>query len=220
MQLIRILRPALCAGLAGLFWLAGWVSFSAAAGHPRNAPREVLQQAIATHTASPTPTSQTATLTATLPPTLTQTAAASLTPASATPTLAATATATFTPSPTIFATPTVSPSPSFTPRSVTPVEEAPTEEATPPLLLPSPGAEMTATVTLRPLPLVTYQYPQRTPTYVLLARQDQNGPAKGDGALPWMAWLRCGWPLLALALLWLGLVAWWLVAHAITRHRD
>jgi hypothetical protein len=50
----------------------------------------------------------------------------------------------------------------------------------------------------------------------LLALHSENAPAKGGGA----PWLRCGWPLLVLALLWVGLAAWWLLAHAVTRPRD
>jgi hypothetical protein len=79
------------------------------------------------------------------------------------------------------------------------------------------------TATLKPFPQITYQYPGRTPTYTLLARQgespDESPPKDGGISMHrvWRGLVRAA-PLLFLGGLWIGLGLWFLISQ-ILLHR-
>ena len=195
-------HPALLIGLAlALVWLVlpGWLVRAA-----------VLQQATATNTPSPT-SSPTLTLTPgtlTASPTITQTL-------TVTPTLTSTAgTATLPPSPTAtlpVITQTASPTVAGETASATPPDDsAPPADTT--------AATPSRTATLAPLPVVTYQFPQRTSTAVLLAREFpgddiSKGASFGQSVRSFAHRLSRFTPLLILGALWLGLTVWFLIAQ-------
>jgi hypothetical protein len=69
---------------------------------------------------------------------------------------------------------------------------------------------ITATATYKPLPLITYQYPQITQTDVLLKLEhqpDAPGIIKAGASSTWTKVGRL-WPLGLLLLVWLGLAIW------------
>jgi len=121
-------------------------------------------------------------------------------------------------SPTFPSAPTL---PAFTavpPPTLTPgLLVSPVLLATLPSATPAPP-----TATLKPFPQVTYQYPGRTPTYTLLARQAQSpvdDPPKGGGLSLRQIWrgLRSAAPWLILVGLWIGLALWFIVAQFLLR---
>ena len=78
------------------------------------------------------------------------------------------------------------------------------------------------TVTLLPLPTVTFQYPQLNPTSQLLALAQptdaqvlpKGGPTLAERLKPGRGWL-----LFFLAVLWGGLIAWYVIAQIIAHRR-
>jgi hypothetical protein len=69
---------------------------------------------------------------------------------------------------------------------------------------------ITATATYKPLPLITYQYPQTTQTDALLKLEhqpDAPGITKAGANSVWTKLARL-WPLGLLLLVWLGLAIW------------
>lgn len=170
-----------------------------------------------THTTGPSPTTS---------PTGSVSPSASVSPSGTvtatlqtnTPTVTATISPTATHSPTFPSAPTL---PAFTavpPPTLTPgLLVSPVLLATLPSATPAPP-----TATLKPFPQVTYQYPGRTPTYTLLARQAQSpvdDPPKGGGLSLRQIWrgLRSAAPWLILAGLWIGLALWFIVAQFLLR---
>jgi hypothetical protein len=163
-----------------------------------------------TQTLTPSPTS-TPTLTSTPSGSETATPTGSVT-TSITPSITGSITPLVTQTETPSPTPTATGIPTGTPTSTLPTSI--TASATLPLPIET-SAEITATVKYKPLPLITYQYPQITQTDVLLKLEhqpDEPGTTKAGASTAWTKVARL-WPLGLLLLVWLGLAAWFVFAQ-------
>lgn len=183
-----------------------------------NALQQTATTALASETATITWTPST--------PSPTPTGTLTITPGTLTPSLSPTgsltpdtsATSTYTPPP---LTPTPPPTVPPPPPALSPTVILPTTSPPPPPLLSgSPAPSATPTPTYLPLPEVTFQYPESTPTFYLLSRQsptESSGPPKGGGLLlRGRAWLRSigrAAPIVLVAVLWIGLGVWFVLAQ-------
>lgn len=91
---------------------------------------------------------------------------------------------------------------------------------TPPPTSEEPPVTPTSTATYAPLPVVTYQFPQRTTTLSLMAREQpaiSDKTPKASGIKP--LWLRFTRrigpyaPLFFLGALWAGLALWFFIVY-------
>ena len=181
-------------------WLGALLAWASFAPGLAAAPRQQ-----ASETATPTPT---ATAGGSTTPTLTP---GTLTPA---------------PTGTPSESQTASPSPTLTSSSPTPTSQAPLFPTftSAPFETPTeifletetPSGPPSETPTLIPFPTVTFQYPEESTTGSLLTIQHQPGspdlPKESTAAL-WAGRLLRLWPLALLALVWLMIALWFLIAQ-------
>lgn len=195
--LILIRAAWLSAGAIGFFVLHLWMGDLSFA----------LQQA--TDTLTPTASlTNGATPTASVQPSATLTATRTLSPT-------LTATLAVTTSPTQTALPSFTSAPGFTASP----QPLPSEET--PLLTPEEApATPTATATYAPLPVVTYQFPQRTTTLSILEREQpsisEKTPKSFGFRFLWQRFTRRIGPyapLFFLGAIWAGLALWFFFAY-------
>jgi hypothetical protein len=194
----RLVRIFVCF-LTAWFWLpSGNVPAQSVTDTPTPTP---------THTMTVTPTSS-VTVTATLTTTATVSPSATLT-TTLTPQMSATASPTLTPASSVTPSPTATFATALPATATQPVETfEPQESEGPPLVI-------TQTATLAPLPVVTYQVSQLTPSPELLILAHQPGSPdlpKEDSSQFWKGLARW-WPIPALLAAWLILALWFILAQ-------